>query len=144
LGAVRLKKSEDTGKPDQPKRTTCPHCDSSSAWNNEPWCPDCWYYPKLGRSVTETERQQMRKEAAPELPNPVSQSKWGTTLWGCLAIILLCTATVTGFPDHEHRPTLGRSLLLLGIVAAVISHARIYQHSCKMSLSAAIDVNVRE
>lgn len=122
LESVRLEKSDhedDHNSP--PQKTACPQCNSEEPWGTSPWCPECGYYPKLGRAMTPVEIDANKEQ------KPLVSRQWG--LWltaGALVFLGLSFLTWIFIPDETTRASYGRVQFVLGAVLLLTGQIRAY------------------
>lgn len=121
LDSVRLEKPEST--PTSPPSGTqrCPQCRSPEPWGAASWCPNCGYYPKLGRKVTPSELES-------NVPTTPSASyRWAAWLvLGGVACIALSIASMWIIPDPVARAEYGRLQFIAGLLMVLIGQVMAY------------------
>lgn len=122
LESVRLEKAE-TGQEATASavRTVCPQCESPEPWGNSSWCPECGYYPKLGRAMTpsEIESTQERKQTF-----SLIWLFWLTL--GLLCLVGFSIAVRMLFPDEAERGSFGRIQFIFGVILLLAAQVRAY------------------
>lgn len=121
LDSVRLEKPDIEPRPSSSGAKKCPQCRSSEPWGAASWCPNCGYYPKLGRTVSPSELES-HTESSP----PVSY-KWAAWLvLGGLTAIALSVASTWIIPDPVVRADYGRLQFIFGLVMIIIGQVMAY------------------
>lgn len=123
LEAVRLdKEAPGADEPDQPEG--CPNCHSLTPWGSSSWCPDCGYYPKLGRAMTPVEIEV--NEASEDAATDFSVPAWTLWLAGGLVLITAGSIAVTRLLSEDMHGGWGRLQLVMGVAVLAVAQARAY------------------
>jgi len=122
LESVRLEKTDPFPDPhSNPQRTDCPQCHSETPWGTSSWCPDCGYYPKLGRAMTPGELDPVGNCSAP------ISFQW--MIWLGLGIVVLTAASFglrVLLPEESDRGGLGRIQFIVGSICLMLAQLRAY------------------
>lgn len=120
LDSVRLEKQPELETENVAAATGCSNCGSQASWGNASWCPDCGYYPKLGRAVTPV-------EAAAETPLQLKDFLWLLVLVGGGLLLLIGSLAVRfGVSDVEARSHWAIVQILLGFTMLCIAQVQAY------------------
>jgi len=122
LESVRLEKTEQpAGRAWTATKSDCPQCHSETLWGDSPWCPDCAYYPKLGRSVTPEEIQATLDEKT----SP--SSSW--IIWlvvEILAMVMASSLYCLLEPEAGARGPAGRIQFVVGLLFIIVAQVQAF------------------
>jgi hypothetical protein len=110
----------------------CPKCGSTEPWGLASWCPQCFYYPKLGSAnlpAPEAEAEG-NHQAAPDtyLGMLKSMPQWVHGLWMGLTVVFLVSVAATLLLPVEgpYRCAWTLAQAGLGIAAAACAHVIVF------------------
>ncbi|WP_175517004.1 ATP dependent DNA ligase [Planctomicrobium piriforme] len=123
LDSVRLEKTVEAPVAKAASTPSgCAQCGSTESWGAASWCPNCGYYPKLGRNITPAELPEM--DGTAKLKFDFAWIIW--TAVGLLFIIAGSVALRLCIPDVAERAPYGRIQCILGFVILVIAQVRAF------------------
>jgi len=129
LESVRLEKAEPLlDKTWTVTKSDCPQCHSETLWGDSLWCPDCAYYPKLGRSVSPEEIQATLDEKA----SPAH----GWAIWlaiEILAVVMFSSLYCLLEPEAAARGPAGRIQFVVGILLIIVAQIQAFVISTRGS-----------
>lgn len=121
LDSVRLERPADAPGDEQIAAPIgCSHCGSQASWGTASWCPDCGYYPKLGRAVTPV-------EAAQAAPKTLKDFQWAIILGGGVLALLVASICIRlSVADAPSRSQWAICQILLGLTLLCIAQVQAY------------------
>lgn len=122
-----------TTPPSQTRRRKqrCTNCGSQEPWGDSSWCPNCGFYPKLGRKVFSA------AEVAPEEEEEIDAGTllslvpaWAYWIVGGVTLLLATSLTIrlTVGPLAQ-RSAIAILQILIGINVLGLAHFRAYYHA---------------
>ena len=129
LDAVRLEKAAGADKhhddaSDEPQ-VGCANCGMDEPWGLSSWCPECGYYPKLGRAITPVE-MEAEGESEESLLSPELSRTLLVAMGGCFLLAAVSIAVRLTVPDAAPRGQWALVQLIAGGMIFLIAHVRAY------------------
>lgn len=121
--------SESQSKP------TCPECGSHQPWGLSSWCPDCGYYPALGKCVGQPEIQE-QEEIKPQ-PQTIWEliPEWGWVLGlGAIAAIGLSIGGLFFCKNSAELCLWTLTQAGVGLVMFLTGHIAVYLNAVSKSI----------
>jgi len=137
-GAVTVKPPSpeppaDEGAPAPVAEAGCPSCGFAGSWGMGSWCPQCGYFPRIGRQGDAVPDSD---EAVDELPPPVWElvSGWiWALIGGMVAIVAISLLLSVLVRDPLQRGSAAIMQVFIGTLLGVFSQIRAYMLSARTS-----------
>lgn len=113
------------GHTHDPKTDGCPSCGFTGSWGMGSWCPQCGYFPRVGRQGDVVEAVAPEDEQPPTLWSLIPPWIW-CLVGGMAAIVILSACMPLFLQDPLHRGAAAAVTLGIGLIAGCFSQVRAF------------------
>lgn len=110
------------------KAEGCPSCGFTGSWGMGSWCPQCGYFPRIGREGDVVEAAAPEDELPPTLWSLIPVWIWAL-LGGAAAIMILGACMPLFLQDPLHRGAAAALTLGIGLIAGCFSQVRAFVYA---------------
>lgn len=141
---LSLLNTENPGpaRPDEPviepdasstAKTGCPSCGFEGSWGMGSWCPQCGYFPRLGRNGEAVPNELDKGDELPPAPWELVSGWVWILIGGMLAIVVQSLLLPVVLRDPFQRGSAALTQVFVGILLGVTSQVRAYILGSKTS-----------